>query len=306
VRNVGQDIPYEVVIVLNGSPEPVRGLVQGVAGATVVESPVNRGVAGGYNLARASARGELLVVLHDDTEVWPGWLESLVAVADERPDAGAVGSKALNTDGTLQSAGARILPDGMTEPIGRGEPADAYPDRMEVDYCGSNSLLVRAATWDAVGGMDERFYPAYHVDVDLGTAIRARGQVVLYEPSSQVTHHRWGATTDERFRAFAARRNSQRYVAKWQSPSGLVQDAPCSDADYLRLDLELKDSYVRELERDVEMLRGHLTAIENSRTWRVKRLLSRLAAASRRGSSRSSDRSGTCPDAHGRTGGSES
>jgi GT2 family glycosyltransferase len=309
VRNLGQDLPCETVIVLNGSPEPVRRLVHDeVSGATVVESAVNRGVAGGYNLARGAARGELLVVLHDDTEVWPGWLEALVAAADERPDAGAVGSKALNADGTLQSAGARVLANGRTEPLGRGEPADAraFQQRTEVDYSGSNSLLVRAATWDAVGGMDERFFPAYHVDVDLGTAIRALGQVVLYEPVSVVTHHRWGATTDERFRAFAASRNLARYVAKWQSESGLSEDTPSSELDYLRLDLELKDAYIRELNSEVDVLRGHLSGIEESRTWRAKRMLSRLAAASRKRSFRSVDRSGTYPDARDRTGESES
>jgi GT2 family glycosyltransferase len=306
VRNIGPEVPYEVVVVLNGSPGPVRRLVQeGVTGVTVLESAVNRGVAGGYNLARGAARGDLLVVLHDDTEVWPGWLESLVAAADECPQAGAVGSKALNADGTLQAAGARIVSDGMTEAIGRGEPADAYPDRRQVDYSGSNSLLVRAATWDAVGGMDERFFPAYHVDVDLGTAIRARGQVVLYEPRSQVTHHRWGVTTNARFRYFAASRNRRRYVDKWLG-AGLDEEIPVSEPDYLRLDLQLKQAYIAELEQDVEVLRGHLTAIQNSRTWRAKRLLSRLAAASRRGSSPSADRSGTYPDAQGHTGESES
>lgn len=306
MRDIGLSVPYEVVIVLNGSPERVRRFVEeDVKGATVVESAVNRGVAGGYNLARASARGELLVVLHDDTEVWPGWLESLVATADECPEAGAVGSKALNADGTLQAAGARILTDGMTEPIGRGEPADAYQDRMQVDYSGSYALLVRAATWDAVGGMDERFFPAYHVDVDLGTKIRAHGQFVLYEPRSQVTHHRWGATTDERFRSFAASRNRGRYLDKWGG-DGLDEEIPVSELDYLRLDLRLKQAYIAELEHEVEVLRGHLTGIENSRTWRAKRFLSRLAAASRRGSSPSADRSGTCPDAQGRTGASES
>ena len=78
--------------------------------------------------------------------------------------------------------------DGMTEPLGRGEPADtpAHGARRRVDYCGSNSLLVRATTWDAVGGLDERFFPANYVDVDLGMKIRERGQVVLCEPRSHL------------------------------------------------------------------------------------------------------------------------
>ena len=43
VDNVGPDVSYETVIVLNGSPEPVRGVVrEDVSGATVVESAVNQ------------------------------------------------------------------------------------------------------------------------------------------------------------------------------------------------------------------------------------------------------------------------
>jgi GT2 family glycosyltransferase len=40
--------------------------------------------------------------------------------------------------------------------------------RMPGDrYCGTSSLLVRRSTWDAFGGLDEQFFPAYYVDVDL-------------------------------------------------------------------------------------------------------------------------------------------
>ena len=278
-QNVGPSVRTETVVVLNGSPEPVIRLVRDhVRGATVVDSAVNRGVAGGYNLGRESARGEFLVLVHEDVEVWTGWIEMLVAAADETPKAGAVGSRALNPDGTLQGAGARIHPNGTTERL-----LDDPSDSRTVDYCSSNSLLVRASTWDAVEGLDERFFPAYHVDVDLGMKIRTHGQVVLYEPRSQVTHHRSGATTDERFRSFAAQRNLERFVAKWLSGEGLTERAPASDLDYLRLDLALKDAYIRELEQQVASYGGQLAEIAASRTWRLKGFLSRPRVPSRRG-----------------------
>jgi GT2 family glycosyltransferase len=272
-QNAGSEVPFEVIIVLNGSPEAVeRFVLEDVTGATVVASTVNRGVAGGYNLGRRSAGGEFVVLLHDDVEVSPGWLEALVEAADETPEAGAVGSRALNPDGTLQSAGAIVRPDGTTELL-----KDDSPGRRPVDYCGSNSLLVRASTWDAVGGLDERFFPAYYVDVDLGMRIREFGQFVLCEPRSQLTHHRWGATTDLGFRVFAAQRNRERFVEKWQSSSrgALLEHSPSSDVDYLRLELGLRDAYIAEL--------------KSSRSFRLQqrllplfRLISRLAGPSRK------------------------
>jgi hypothetical protein len=284
-----------------------------ISGAKVVESAVNRGVAGGYNLGRESARGEFVVLLHDDAEVRPGWLEALVNAADECPAAGAVGSRTLNPDGTLQAAGAIVWRDGMTEPVGRGAPAGSstYRMRRRVDYCGSNSLLVRAATWDAVGGMDEALFPAYHVDVDLGMKIRAHGQVVLYEPSSEVTHHRWGMEAEHDFRMFAARRNRRRFVEKWRSAleahvprqggkldealaraehepaakwtASLPEPGRLSDVDYLRTDLALKDAYIADLERrhvegaralrEVAALREQLAGVKGSPIWRLHGLL---------------------------------
>jgi GT2 family glycosyltransferase len=321
VRNAPADVPFETIVLLNGSPDSVARLVkEHVAGATILESDVNRGVAGGYNLARESATAEFLVLLHDDAEVWPGWLEWLVRAADDHPEAGAVGSRVLNPDGTLQHAGSIVWRDGTTRPVGAGESAgsSAYTERRVVDFCGSVSLLVRAATWDAIGGADERFFPVSYVDVDLGMKVRQHGQVVLYEPRSQITHHRWGVETSRTFRLFVVRRNHKRFAEKWQASldshvpraEGNVEQAiehaqhrpatsrselgPAegyvgrSEADYLRADIAVKEDYIGELERrlagipETESLREKLSAIENSRTWRIRtRLLPLLRRVSR-------------------------
>jgi len=264
-------VPFEVVIVLNASPHDVADLVrEEVRGATVVESRVNRGVAGGYNLGRTAARGEFIVVLHDDVEVSHGWLDALVAAADSSLEAGAVGSRAVNPDGSLQAAGAVLHADGTTEALKVDSPV-----LRAVDYSGSYCLLVRAATWDAVGGFDERFFPAYHVDVDFATAIRAHGQLVLYEPRAQVVHHRWGMRSDESFRVFAAQQNLRRYIAKWHL-GRLDEERPTSDEDYRRLDSELKDAYIAELERRLHAAQKEVAGIQGTSPWRPRMLLGRL------------------------------
>jgi GT2 family glycosyltransferase len=217
VRCGPRAIPYETIVVLNGSlPETEAQLRGMVTGARVISSPVNLGIAGSNNRGRHLARGELLLLLHDDTEVEPGWMEALVETADAHPHAGAIGGKVLFPDGKLQYAGNILWRDATTSPPWLGEESapDAFDRLRAVDYCGTSSLMVRASAWDRIGGADERFHPVYYVDVDLCMAIRQLGLAVLYQPASR-TRHRRGASTTDSFKAFLARRNRLLFVEKW-------------------------------------------------------------------------------------------
>src|SRR5690606_27303326 len=73
-------IPFETIVVLNRTgPDAAAALRNAVNGIEVLSSTVNLGLGGSANLARHHARGEFLVVLHDDAEIEPGWMEALVA-----------------------------------------------------------------------------------------------------------------------------------------------------------------------------------------------------------------------------------
>ena len=281
---LGPDEPsFETIVVLNGAADAVRAVAAGAPGVTVVESVVNRGFAGGSNLGRAAASGEFIVLLHDDAEPQDGWLSALVRCAEEQPEAGAVGSRVLNPDGTLQLAGAVLWRDGTTRSIGAAD--GDFPDRRAVDYAGSSALLVRAESWDAVGGMDDELYPAYYVDADLATAIRARGEAIYYEPSARVLHVH-GASSSNRMRTYVSARNRERICSKWagmlerqEEPGDLAaamaraeaeaerfraagppprgEAAPRSPADdrlFLHLDREIRNGLIAQLTDEVEAL----------------------------------------------------
>jgi GT2 family glycosyltransferase len=218
-----REIPFETIVVLNaGGAEELREWAPGVRW---VCPGVNLGLAGAGNRGRAVARGELLIVLHDDAEVQPGWMEALVETADRHPEAGAAGGLVLFPDGRLQNAGMILWQDGTTSPPWTGEPppASAFDRLRAVDYCGTSSLLVRAAVWDAVGGLDERFYPAYYVDVDLAMAVRRLGRTVLYQPRSSIRHHQ-GASGNVRFRVFVTQRNRKLFLEKWGSALAMLHE----------------------------------------------------------------------------------
>jgi GT2 family glycosyltransferase len=215
-------IPFETIVVLNeASRDFEAGLREAVTGMEVVASPVNLGMAGSGNRGRSLARGEFLVTLHDDAEIEPGWLEALVETADAHPEAGAIGGKAILPDGRLQHAGFILWRDSSSSPpwVGRAPAPTAFDRLRPVDFCGSSSLLVRATAWDTVGGLDERFYPAYYVDTDLCMALRQHRLIVLYQPASRIRHHQ-SASTTPRFREFLFQHNRQLFLEKWGATLG--------------------------------------------------------------------------------------
>ncbi len=208
--------PHEIVVVGNGTPVETLAALAHRESLVVVPCPVNLGFAGGCNWGARFARGRHLVFLNDDTEVEAGWLQALVDVAQGEPRVGAVGSRLLAADGSLQEAGSVLWRDAGTHQVGRGlAPGSPAYDRVrEVDYCSGCGLLVTREAWDAVGGFDERYFPAYHEDVDLCLALRAHGFRTVYAPGARLVHH-GGASLPDDLRTRVAIRNGRRFIAKW-------------------------------------------------------------------------------------------
>ena len=93
----------EVVVVDNassdGSPEMVRTNFPGVE---LRETGANLGFSGGNNAALADNRCDYVFLLNSDAMLPVGGLDTLLAWADATPDAGLIGPKVINPDGTLQ------------------------------------------------------------------------------------------------------------------------------------------------------------------------------------------------------------
>lgn len=305
-QNLGDDIPVEVIVVLNAATDEVKALMsQQVSGAVVCDSPANLGVAGGNNRGRSLARGRYLALIHDDTEIQPQWLESLVGTAEAHPEAGAVASMVLYPDGKLQGAGAILWKEGLTSQA--WGPVEAQPEEFTsirpVDYAGTSSILIRAETWDAIGGLDERLYPAYYIDVDLCMAIRKHGQIVLCDPRSRVFHRR-GSSSGLAYRLFIASRNRELFASKWKEEleshesyapndidavarahahtarvadlltGGRAQmpareqtglDAARQDAEHLKKERELQRAYISDIEHRNAMLQESNAVLEAER-----------------------------------------
>lgn len=211
------EVSHEVIVLLNGATEETVAVAHADPDARVVHSDVGLGVAGGFNAAREAARGEYLLLTHDDVVVQPGWIEELVIALDRTPSAGIAGGRVLEMDGeAVQLSGAYVHHDlWVTQVTERLAPDHiASLDSRRVDVVPSSSLMIRARVWDAIGGCEEALFPTMFVDVDLCFACRRIGCDVIVVPRSQLRHAR-GTSTSAPFRAWVLARNTATMRAKW-------------------------------------------------------------------------------------------
>ena len=229
------------------------------------------------NLERAAAHGEYLVVLQDDTVVHPGWLESLAAVADAHPEAGVVCSAGLYPGGgTVQTAGVVLFSDATATHVREGEPVAALEalEPYAADSCSSAGMLVRARTWDAVGGLDDRFFPLYFVDATLTMRVWERGEAVLCAPRARVEHAR-SQSTSSRFKDYLFPRHRRVFEDRWRDVLD-AREAELREREREALAAESERAWLRERS-------DTLAAIQAGGWWRLRgRLLPLIRLAGRR------------------------
>jgi GT2 family glycosyltransferase len=188
------DRPFELIVVDNASEDQTRAQLSGLPNVRLILNDHNRGFGAAINQGAERARGEYLLLLNTDVFVHPGWLEPLLAALAE-PSVGLCVPRYLHADGSLQEAGALLARDGTIHFYGDGEDPEkpCYRFRRRVDYGSAACMLIRRASFQAVGGLDDLFAPAYYEDSDLCLRFAQRGLGVTYEPRSTVTHVRHGS-----------------------------------------------------------------------------------------------------------------
>jgi len=223
----GRSDETETIVVANGMSESARRVLEERNDIVLVRSDTNLGFAGGNNLAGEIARGRYLLFVNDDSTVTADCMTQLLATAERDQGIGAVGCRILSADGSLQEAGSALWSDGWAEHVGVGLPAGTrrYSFVRDVDYVSANGLMVTRSAWSAVGGFDERYFPAYYEDVDLCMALRKHGFRVVYEPRARLYHLESQSTTS-RYHNFLMTRNRNRFVDKWKVELAALGDRP--------------------------------------------------------------------------------
>ncbi len=281
-----------IVVVDNASTDGSVGIVRSYPDVALIESEQNRGFAGGNNLGlRAIREGRLhdtfgfepdaIVLLNQDTEVAPDWIVEIGKAFDRHPNAGIVGCKALDAEGTtLQHAGGTLVwPIGTGTHIGAGEPDEGqYDEDTSAEFVTGAAFAIRRDLLNTIGLLDEGFTPAYYEDVDYCYRVRAAGYDVVYAPAARLVHHEGtslGLRSAQHQRIY--HRNRVRFLLKWRTLAQLDAWRPEERAEIARWStadsLARKHAYVhgllalpaivRERHDDDPNAYDHLAAILN-------------------------------------------
>jgi GT2 family glycosyltransferase len=198
-----------VILVDNGSTDGSLSLVaREYPEVRVLSLSENRGFAPASNMGMRAARGEILVLLNNDTEADAGWLEALVATFERHPEAGSVASKMCLFDRRdhLHTAGDFYRLDGTPGNRGVWQRDEGQFDEAPIVFsaCGG-SAAYRRAMLDEIGLLDEAFFFSCE-DVDLGWRAQLVGWSCVYAPEA-VVYHKLSATGAGTINSFYDGRN---------------------------------------------------------------------------------------------------
>ncbi|MFC1543083.1 glycosyltransferase family 2 protein [Candidatus Neomarinimicrobiota bacterium] len=253
----------ELLMVDNGSTDDSVAFVeQNYQTVTVIHSGGNIGYSAANNLGVKRASGEYVVLLNNDVEVTPGWLEPLVAEFESDPSIVACQPKLLHMHNrkSFEYAGAAGgFMDRLGYPYLRGRvfttiEADLgqYDTSVDLFWASGAALAIRKEAFIAAGGLDEAF--VHHMEeIDLCWRLHLQGYRLRVRPDSVVYHYAGGTIKPDSFRkTYWNHRNSVFMLIKNYSSTRLLWVLP--SRFLLDIALVLKSFMVLDLKRVVAVI----------------------------------------------------
>lgn len=240
--------PAGILVLDNASSDDSAGLVaREFPAVRLVANARNVGFAAAVNQGLALTCAPYVLLLNSDVEARAGAIDRLAAYLDAHPEVGAAGGRLLDREGrpqrgfnvrrfpTLAVACADLLLLDKLAPHNRVTRRYLYADRDPgvsgaVDQPAAACLMLRRRAMEVVGGLDERFTPAWFEDVDLCKRLAAAGWEVHYVAEAECRHAGGASLEHLAFSRFSTvwYRNLEYYFRKhhgrlaWMAVKGLV------------------------------------------------------------------------------------
>ncbi len=273
----------ELLMVDNGSTDDsIRFVQENYPLVQVLESGGNIGYSAGNNLGLAAAKGKYVVLLNNDVEVTPGWVEPLVEELEAHPDVAACQPKILHLLDRKKfeyagAAGGWI--DLFGYPFLRGRVFDTteedrgqYDNAIDLFWTAGAAITIRKTALEHSGNLDEDF--VHHMEeIDLCWRLHLQGYRLRVRPDAVIYHYAGGTIKPDSYtKIYWNHRNSLLMLLKnyglprliWVLPVRLVLDAI----------LLLKSLLVLDLRRVTAVLAGYLwLAVHPRLIWRKRRVV---------------------------------
>src|SRR5437762_5518039 len=189
----------ETVVVDNASTDGTVALAsEHLRDGRLLANPINVGFARAANRAWPQTCAPYVLLLNPDSQLRPGTIRALLDFAESHPRAAVIGPRILNPDGSLQHSCFRFpsLTMAVTGFFGL-RPLDSpengryrleeYERAHQVEHLLGACLLVRRASADEIGLLDESFY-MYFEETDWCYRAHQAGWECWYTPAATVVH----------------------------------------------------------------------------------------------------------------------
>lgn len=163
----------------------------------VIDIGENEGFAKGYNIALKQVEADVYVLLNQDVEVTPNWLEPVAEMFAANENLAAVQPKikAFHNKEAFEYAGAAGgYIDWLGYPFCRGRIFDTtekdegqYNSNTEIFWASGACFFVRANVYHKLGGLDADFF-AHMEEIDLCWRIKNAGYNIQHCYQSTVYH----------------------------------------------------------------------------------------------------------------------
>ena len=204
---------FSVILVDNGSADGSVDLVRNkYSWVKLIDLPENYGFCRAVNEGIRVSETPYVILLNNDTEVFPDFVEQLLKGIKERPAAFSCASKMIQAqDRTkVDDAGNFYSAFGWAFARGKGKDISKYgkPDRIFAACAGA--AIYRMEYLNQTGLLDEEHF-AYLEDLDLGYRARIAGYENWYLPEAKV-YHVGSGTSGSRYNEFKIRYSSRNNV----------------------------------------------------------------------------------------------
>ena len=215
IRKALAGIAAEIFVVDNASDDGSAALIkERFPGVQLIANTENLGFARANNLALTRAQGRFIVLINPDTVTQEDTFSTLLRFMDENPDAGMVGCKVLNPDGTLQHACRRSYPTpwvaltrltGLSflfpksRLFGRYNLTYLPEDKISsVEAISGSFMMLRRRAFEQIGLLDEDFF-LYGEDLDWCYRTIQSGWKIYYVPTTKIIHFKGESSKQSRF-----------------------------------------------------------------------------------------------------------
>jgi len=183
-----------------------------------IQSAKNLGFAKANNYGFKVSKGKNILFLNPDTEVKEQAIQRLLFTLKSIDDAGIVGAKLLNSNGSIQTSCVQAFPTILNQVLDAELIRNLSPKSRlwgiaplfsetdapsKVDVVSGACLMIRRKVFEKVGMFSTEYF-MYSEDVDLCHKVNKAGWKTYYVPDAVVVHYGGGSSSQVNVNTFSS------------------------------------------------------------------------------------------------------